>query len=527
VLLAEDDSIPAPPAARRHRSLAFGATVFLTSAAALVVEIVAGRLIAPYVGMSLYTWTAIIAVVLAGLSVGHWIGGHLAGPAVDARAGALRVAGALAAASATTLLALPLLRLLAALLVGGDRPLVSIVLLAGTLFLAPSLFVGIVSPVLTKLAVDAEPSRPGRAIGRMYALGAAGSILGTLAAGYLFISWIGTTGTMLAVTALYAALAVSFAVAARHAAAPVALVVALAGAGVWAARTDALTSPCLAESDYYCIRVVDFSADSGRPSAVMVIDHLGHSINDRDDPALLYSPYLHLVDELMRRRTNGAAPAAFFIGGGGFTLPRAWASERADARLIVAEIDPAVTAAARDHMWFDPLKPGLDVRHADARRALQELPRAPLFDVVLGDAFHDVSIPAHLVTREFHREIAARLKPDGFYAINVIEDIAAPRFLFALVRTMQLDFAAVEVWLDEDSLRDGGRVTFVAFGAAEPNPAARVESRRKIGRRWLRWPQADLDERIAAAAVPVMTDDYAPVDRLMSHLLLTPDPNRR
>ena len=48
------------------------------SAAGLVVEIVAARMIAPYVGMSLYTWTAIIAIVLAGFSVGHWWGGRLA-----------------------------------------------------------------------------------------------------------------------------------------------------------------------------------------------------------------------------------------------------------------------------------------------------------------------------------------------------------------------------------------------------------------------------------------------------------------
>ena len=40
-------------------------------------EITAGRLLAPYVGMSLYSWTAIIAVVLAGLSLGNWCGGYL------------------------------------------------------------------------------------------------------------------------------------------------------------------------------------------------------------------------------------------------------------------------------------------------------------------------------------------------------------------------------------------------------------------------------------------------------------------
>ncbi|MEL6279434.1 MAG: fused MFS/spermidine synthase [Pseudomonadota bacterium] len=54
------------------------AALLLSSAGSMALEIAAGRLMAPYVGMSLYSWTAIIAVVLAGLSVGHWIGGVMA-----------------------------------------------------------------------------------------------------------------------------------------------------------------------------------------------------------------------------------------------------------------------------------------------------------------------------------------------------------------------------------------------------------------------------------------------------------------
>ena len=46
-------------------------TIAGVSAASMALEIVAGGALAPYVGMSLYTWTVIIAVVLAGLSVGH------------------------------------------------------------------------------------------------------------------------------------------------------------------------------------------------------------------------------------------------------------------------------------------------------------------------------------------------------------------------------------------------------------------------------------------------------------------------
>jgi len=73
------DSLPASPTADLpdNRRLVYGYafTVFLSSALLLVLEIVAGRLVAPYVGVSLYTWTSIIGVILAGLSVGNWVGG--------------------------------------------------------------------------------------------------------------------------------------------------------------------------------------------------------------------------------------------------------------------------------------------------------------------------------------------------------------------------------------------------------------------------------------------------------------------
>ena len=484
----------------------------------------AGRLIAPYVGMSLYTWTAIIAVVLAGLSAGHWIGGLLAAPAVDAARGARRVAAALALAAVSSLASLVLLRLVSGLLLaGGVSPILTIVALSAALFLLPSLFVGIVPPILTKLAVDAEPHVHGRVIGRMYALGTLGSIAGTLAAGYVLISWIGSSGTVIAVAALYAAMSLAFAVADRL---RLVFLVLLAGAGAglgwWGAALRAFESPCRVESDYYCIRTADFSAESGRESTLLVLDHLVHSINDRDDPGLLYSPYIHFVDEVTKLRLGpGRAPRAFFIGGGGYTLPRAWAGDYADAELVVAEIDPAVTAVAREVLWLPAAVPGLTIHHGDARATLQSLPRRPRFDVIFGDAFRDISIPAHLVTREFHQEVAARLTAGGFYVVNVVDGGGGrPRFLFSLIRTLKKDFASVEAWIERGEAGRPGRVTYVVLASARPTPGARLSSTRGTERTWVRWPPADLEARIARARVPLLTDDFAPVDRLMSHLLL-------
>ncbi|MBL6958961.1 MAG: fused MFS/spermidine synthase [Rhodospirillales bacterium] len=510
------------------QQIAYGIAIFISSACGLIIEIVAGRLLAPYVGMSLYTWTAVIAVVLAGLSAGHWIGGRLAPAHVGARAGARRVAFALGLAALSSLAVLVLIRELSGLLLGsGLGPIPAIILLATALFLLPSLFVGIVSPILTKIAVDQDiPGRHGQVIGRMYALGTLGSIAGTLAAGYLFISWIGSTGTVIAVAVVYGLLALAFAVADSLRLLVLLLLVGGGGLlGLWGDRVKAFQSSCDVESDYFCIRIADFSAESGRPSKLMALDHLVHSINDKDDPGFLYSPYIQFVDELMVKRFNVSntmlefSPNAFFIGGGGYSLPRAWAQDYAGAWLVVAELDPAVTKAARDHMWLASKPDNLEILHQDARMALQTIDPLQRFDIVFGDAFHDISIPPHLVTREFHEKVAGRLTEEGFYAVNVVDQGTDPRFLLSLVKTLKIDFPAVEVWLESTEAGNKGRVTFVVIASKVATYGNSLLSRRGPERRWLRWPAADLDKRLANQDLPVLTDDYAPVDRLMVHLL--------
>ncbi|OAN50764.1 fused MFS/spermidine synthase [Magnetospirillum moscoviense] len=505
------------------RQLAYGAALFLVSAAALVVEIVAGRLLAPYVGMSLYTWTAIISVVLAGLTIGHWIGGILA--ECEGRAAHRRIGAALLAAGAVTALALPVLRLASQPLLGqGWHPITAIIALTALLFLPPSLFAGIISPILTKLAVESDRAHAGRAIGRMYALGAAGSILGTLAAGYLFLSWIGSIGTLMAVAATYGMLGLAFLVRGPSSAVTASLV---AGLTISIIAKTGLASPCRVESDYYCLRVEDFSGQAGRESAVLVLDHLGHGINDAANPEVLHSSYLHFTDELAARRFGRESISAFFVGGGAYTLPRAWSRAYAAPHLHVAEIDPMVTEVARRFLWLDPDAKGVVADHRDARVALQSLPRRPQFDVVFGDAFHDIGIPPHLVTAEFHAEIAARLKPAGFYAINVIEARHEPRFLFALLKTLWRDFPTVEVWVDGDEMSQGERVTYLVLASDRPTEASLIQASRFFPRHWLRLKGDQVKEAVARADVPVLTDDFSPVDRLMAHVLLAPEVGER
>ncbi|MDP3985080.1 MAG: fused MFS/spermidine synthase, partial [Acidimicrobiia bacterium] len=72
--------------------------VFFTSASVLVIEILAGRLLAPYLGVSLEVFTGIIGVILAGISLGAWLGGRAADRMDPTRLpGPLMIAGGLTA----------------------------------------------------------------------------------------------------------------------------------------------------------------------------------------------------------------------------------------------------------------------------------------------------------------------------------------------------------------------------------------------------------------------------------------------
>ncbi len=479
------------------------AIVFLTSAASLIVEIVAGRMLAPFVGMSLYTWTSVIAVVLAGLSLGHWIGGIAAERYASRPRPFLAIV--LVVAAASTLAAIVILPAVSgALLTRFDTAVTGITALALAGFFIPSVAAGIPSPIIAAGLVEADPDRKGRALGGLFAAGAIGAIAGTLSAGFVFISWIGSTKTLIACAAIYGALAVVVALRARKPVASGVILAAVAlGASGYALREQARF--CDVESRYFCIRTVDITHDAGEPARVMILDHLAHSMSVERDPQVLLSPYIWMADRIARAE-KGNDFSSFFVGGGAYSLPRAWAAR--GMRPVIAEIDPAVTKVAARDFWFDPAS--AEVIHRDARVALRAM-NARRFDVIVGDAFTDVAVPAHLVTREFAELVASRLAVGGIYILHFVAPETRLDALFAMIRTLRTEFAGLDVWLDTDASYPQGRRSFlfVARTSATASPDYGDTGT------WRRLEPDDLMRRVAEADPPLLTDDFAPIDRLV------------
>ncbi|MGD8236570.1 MAG: fused MFS/spermidine synthase, partial [Chromatiales bacterium] len=250
------------------RTIALYATIiFLSSALVLVLEMVAARLIAPFVGVSLYSWTAIIGTVLAGLSIGNWIGGVMAD-----REASQRAAGyVLLAAAASAFMILLILPRIAGPIQTSELSLAgSSLVLTMALFFLPALLLGIVTPLLTTLALQ-HSERTGHIIGMMHALAALGSIFGTFATGFWLVQWFGSRNLVLASAIALAVLAVPLLKKAHVIASATGLVLFL----IVVQSPIGYASPCDIESRYFCMRIVDANAEVPYGEArALILDHL-------------------------------------------------------------------------------------------------------------------------------------------------------------------------------------------------------------------------------------------------------------
>ncbi|MBK1724042.1 fused MFS/spermidine synthase [Thiocystis violacea] len=500
------------PSSTRIRLLGYAATIFLSSALLLVLEIVAGRLIAPYVGVSLYTWTSIIGVILAGLSLGNWLGGLWA----DRGAREPQAGLVLGLAGVYCLLSLALLPWVGGLAQSQGLSLLSAsFLLAAVLFATPAALIGVVTPLLTTLALRLD-DRTGHVVGRMHALAAIGSILGTFLAGYWLIQTFGTRTLIFGVGALLIALGVAYL---RLGSQP--LLVAVVGAALGATGLvvlkDGLATSCERESAYFCIRVADHSADAPFGEARgLVLDHLLHGINHAEVPELLIAPYIQALDELVHAHVQAADRHGlnwFFAGGGAYSLPRAVKAMSPQARITVAELDEAVTQTARERLFVST--DDMRILHQDARLALQQ--SRERYDVIIGDVFHDLAIPYHLVTREFVALVHQRLRPDGIYAMNLVDAFPDPRLLKAVIKTLRAEFAQIDIWMEGPP--EANRVTFVITATDVARLPDRVEAQHGLERSWQR--VTDMVDRVGVPMdeIPLLTDDFAPVESLIAGLL--------
>jgi len=476
--------------------------VVMTSAAVLVLEVLVSRLVAPYVGLTLETYTAAIGVALAAIAAGAALGGRLA-DAVDPRrwlGPAVALGGGLLLGARPTVFT-----------VGegfrGTGPVGTVVLVL--LAVAPAVMVlSTVTPGVVKLRLRTL-AETGQTVGRLSAAGTLGALAGTFLTGFVLLAALPTstllllTGLLLAITGLVVAVVLPRT-------APTAALAAILALGTATGGGLLLVDgPCEVETRYYCASVVtDLARASGR---TLVLDGLHHSYVDLDDPAHLEFAYTQRFGDVLAQQPAGALDV-LHLGGGGFSVPRHLASVRPGSRSTVLEVDPLIPVIGREQLGL-VTGPDLVVEIGDARTAITRQPGGA-YDVVIGDAFGSLAVPWHLTTAEMVGQVRRVLRPGGVYVLNVID---FPPLALARAETATLleafDDVALMALPGTLAGEGGGNLVLVASDRALPVDAL-------LKRAGERGEPASVVGRAAveqfAGQAQVLTDDNAPVDQLLT-----------
>jgi spermidine synthase len=515
-----EERVQQPAKERVRPILPAHAFVFVASFSLMVIEMVAGRIMAPYLGSSLYTWTSVIGVVLTGITCGNWVGGVIA-----ERGAKWKTVGTMffLAAFATVLSYYtyqPMYWALTSVL----PPLpVATFLFSLVAFFPLSFLLSTITPIVITLRLN-DLKKAGTTIGGIYAISAFASIMGVFLTGYVLIALLGVRIIVLMVAAILMLTGiVALADKALVRGAPMTLFLALLWLG--------LVAPpfCDMETAYYCIRIQKIGP--GTAGKAMLLDHLVHSFVTPDPKYIAYDyeSIYAIATEYVSRMKAEKPLDALFIGGGGYVMPRFVEANYKTGDLTVIEIDPGVTYAAQVHLGYAP-GPRITNVNEDARTYVNRLEEGKKYDIIFGDAFNDYSIPFHLTTREFAQKLRSHLQPDGIYALNVIDSAANGRVLASFVNTLEGVFAHVEIAPLQAAWRVAGRNTFVVLASDKPidrdqwHVAATIAYESRMSPPAVT-PQDEVEYILNAQEKKefmdghkrlTLTDDYVPIDNLIA-----------
>jgi spermidine synthase len=485
--------------------------VFIASFCTMVIELVAGRIMAPYVGVSLYTWTSIIGVVLAGISIGAYIGGILADRFPTPRTlGWLLLVSGLAALSIS-----PLTGAVARWPLETSL-MVRILVVTAVIFFLPSCLLGMISPVVVRLSLD-RLERSGNVVGKIYAFSTLGSILGTFATGFFLISWMGTRNILLLMALILVVSSPLFGGAFLRRGVFLVLFPVLF-VFLWAIHDQAFTkhrtenSYYFKETDYFTIELKK-TEKNGRTLETVILDNLIHSFVDLQDPLHLEYGYERTYADLVGWKSK-ANPKfrALIIGGGGYTFPRYLEAKYPEAQIDVIEIDPHLTELAYKYLG---LSRNTRIRsfNDDARWCLMNFPERGVYDFIFGDAFNDLTVPYHLTTKEFSAMIRSLLKLDGMLIANVIDHFQTGLFMPSYMRTLEEVFGRGKVALVADSPFEEMGISTMIVAASPGNHQWKELEKVNEGSCFVIAPK-EVDQKLQNRFAVVLTDDHAPVDNL-------------
>jgi len=500
----------------RRTRIFLGISCFLAGAAMMVIEICAYRLLAPFFGNSVYTWTALIGVILIAFSAGGYLGGYLSD-----RKMALDLLGWLLAGSAVLTFFIPAFHTVFAASLSAQGLIAGPVMISLLLFAIPGILLGAVSPAAVRFySLTLKDTHVGAAAGTISMLGSLGSFVGTFLSGFFLLSTFGVRSIFFGTATILLLLAIAAFLLAKNSLkqqAPVIL------SGIFAFSMSWLTTPKPKpgvifehESFYHHIEVSEQSQGKVIRRVLQLDSTMEGGIDaNTGDLILPYQEYWKLA--LLREPAK--VSSALFIGAGAFGMPENVSRDFPEAGVDVVEIDPQVIEVGRKFFKLDEF-PHVNAHAGDARRFLLQN-GGKKWDLIFGDAYNGIrQIPPHLATREFYQQIADHLEPQGVFIMNLIAAITGPKseLTSGMLATVRKVFPHVEVF--SVGYRRDETQNVILMASREDLKPLIVDRYVTPGS----WQERLIRTHIPAGTVArseyVFTDDHNPVDAIIARGLL-------
>ncbi len=395
-------------------------TEFFAGMSVMAVELGASRLMAPYFSSSQIVWTVIIGVIMIAMAIGNVWGGKLA----DRSATPDRLYRRLIIAAIWIAL-IPFvgryliagISLLLALFVTKNFLVWAALAACLVIFAFPCVLLGTVTPSLTKFAVDTLDDT-GKTVGRLGALNTIGSIIGTFLPTFVTIPAVGTAATFLIFAGVLAAIGIAYFAAKKRR-----NVISLIAVMIIGALCFALPGYSFAfwendltledESIYNYLQVKDSAKRTVLSTNVLFgvqsVQVKGDALTGMYYDYALAAPCMAGMDG-----TDNEGRSVMILGMGSGTYASYCTRYFPGASVQGAEIDKKIADIATDYFG---LPDSVTVAVEDGRAYLAASDEK--FDVIMVDAYQDITIPFQLSSVEFFNEVRSHLKPNGVMVVNL------------------------------------------------------------------------------------------------------------
>jgi len=382
------------------------ATLFITGAVILVIEIAGTRVLAPFYGSTIFVWSSLISITLGFLALGYFVGGFFA----DKHPKGELFYAIIFAGSASSLF---LIKISQPILVFSNTlgfregPLVATLLL----FALPLFLLSMAGPFAIRLRAK-NLEHTGHTSGVIFGVSTVGSLTGALLTGFylipnFFIDQIFTVATAILMAISIAGIFIERG--SRQVTGVAFLVfVALFLSGSFA--------PVIKEDVAIVHRTPSFYGEIAVAERegvrCIVVNGISQTCIFGDGrQAFMYG---YLITSLVDEETD--FENALVVGLGGGTVARDLKPYFSE--IDVVEIDPKMLQVAKEFFAFNDSAPELNTIIADGRKYIKTTPKT--YDIVILDAFSGAIPVPHLYTKEAFEDIKNILSPEGIVIVNTL-----------------------------------------------------------------------------------------------------------